>query len=238
MMLAYLRMEVLRTLRAPAFLGYTIGFPAAFYLLFTTVFDRGDDSGATYGMVSMALYGGIVAALPGLGARIALERTRGWTRQLALSPMRPVTYLGVKFAAATMLVVPAVVAILLLGRFVNHVHLPVTTWLGLAATLWLASLPFIGLGIVIGYTFRDELAQAASMVSLFVLSIVGGLWMPVRIFPHWLAQIADVTPTYRAGELGWAVIGSAHLSMSGVAILVGWTVVIAALAGWRFRRAS
>lgn len=238
MMLAYLRMEVLRTLRAPAFLGYTIGFPAAFYLLFTTVFDRGDDSGATYGMVSMALYGAIVAALPGLGARIALERTRGWTRQLALSPMRPVTYLGVKFAAATMLVVPAVVAILLLGRFVNHVHLPVTTWLGLAATLWLASLPFIGLGIVIGYTFRDELAQAASMVSLFVLSIVGGLWMPVRIFPHWLAQIADVTPTYRAGELGWAVIGSAHPSMSGVAILVGWTVVIAALAGWRFRRAS
>lgn len=238
MMLAYLRMEVLRTLRAPAFLGYTIGFPAAFYLLFTTVFDRGDDSGATYGMVSMALYGAIVAALPGFGARIALERTRGWTRQLALSPMKPVTYLGVKFAAATMLVVPAVVAILLLGRFVNHVHLPVTTWLGLAVTLWLASLPFIGLGIVIGYTFRDELAQAASMVSLFVLSIVGGLWMPVRVFPHWLAQIADITPTYRAGELGWAVIGSAHVSVTGFAVLLGWTVVIAALAGWRFRRAS
>jgi ABC-2 type transport system permease protein len=238
MMLAYLRMEVLRTLRAPAFLGYTIGFPAVFYLLFTTVFDRGDDSGATYGMVSMALYGAIVAALPGFGARIALERTRGWTRQLALSPMRPVTYLGVKFMSATMLVLPAVVAILLLGRFVNHVHLPVTTWLGLAGALWLASLPFIGLGIVIGYTFRDELAQAASMVSLFVLSIIGGLWMPVRIFPHWLARIADVTPTYRAGQLGWSMIGATHVSVSGLAILLGWTVVIAALAGWRFRRAS
>jgi ABC-2 type transport system permease protein len=237
-MLAYLRMEVLRTLRAPAFLGYTIGFPAVFYLLFTTVFDHGNAAGATYGMVSMALYGAIVAALPGFGARIALERTRGWTRQLALSPMRPTTYLAVKFAAATLLTVPAVVAILILGRLVNHVTLPVTTWLGLAGTLWLASLPFIGLGIVIGYTFRDELAQGAAMVSLFLLSIVGGLWMPVRIFPHWLALIAEATPTFRAGELGWSMIGAGHVSVSGVAILVGWTVLFAVLAGWRFRRAS
>jgi ABC-2 type transport system permease protein len=237
-MFAYLRLEVLRTLRAPAFLGYTIGFPAVFYLLFTKVFNQGDPSGAAYGMVSMALYGAIVAALPGFGARIAMERTHGWTRQLALSPMRPTTYLTVKLVAASMLTVPAVLAILLLGRFVNHVSLPATTWLGLVATVWLASWPFVGLGIVIGYTFRDEVAQAASMVSLFLLSIVGGLWMPVKVFPHWLARIAEVTPTYRAGELGWSVLGATRVSATGLAILAGWTVVIAVLAAWRFRSAS
>jgi ABC-2 type transport system permease protein len=237
-MFAYLRLEVLRALRNPAFLGYTIGFPAAFYLLFTTVFNRGDASGAAYGMVSMALYGAIVTALPGFGARIAMERTKGWTRQLALSPMRPVAYLTIKLAAASMLTVPSVVAIFLLGRFVNHVSLPATTWLGLVVALWLASLPFVGLGIVIGYTFRDEVAQGVSMVSLFVLSIVGGLWMPVKAFPHWLARVAEVTPTYRAGELGWAVLGAAHVSVNGLAVLLGWTVVIAVLAGWRFRKAS
>jgi ABC-2 type transport system permease protein len=237
-MLAYLRMEVLRTLRAPAFLGYTIGFPALFYLLFTTVFNRGDTAAASYGMVSMALYAAIVAALPGFGARIALERTRGWTRQLALSPMRPAAYLFVKVGAASLLTVPAVGAILLLGRFVNRVHLPVTSWLGLVGALWLASLPFIGLGIVIGYTFRDELAQGVSTVAMFLLSIGGGLWMPVMVFPHWLARIAEVLPTYRAGELGWSVIGATHVTGTGLAILAGWTVLFAALAGWRFRRAS
>jgi ABC-2 type transport system permease protein len=237
-MFAYLRLEVLRTLRNPAFLGYTIGFPAAFYLLFTTVFDRGDDSGASYGMVSMALYGAIVAALPGFGARIAMERTKGWTRQLALSPMRPATYLIVKLIAASMLTVPSVIAVLLLGRFVNHVSLPAATWLGLVAAVWLASLPFVGLGIVIGYTFRDEIAQGVSMVSLFLLSIVGGLWMPVKIFPHWLARVAEVTPTYRAGELGWSVLGATHVSTVGVTILGAWTLLFAVLAGWRFRTAS
>jgi ABC-2 type transport system permease protein len=96
----------------------------------------------------------------------------------------------------------------------------------------------VGLGIVVGYTFRDEVAQGVSMVALFLLSIAGGLWMPVSVFPHWLARIAEILPTYRAGELGWAVVGATHVTVSGLTILLTWTVVIAVLAGWRFRRAS
>src|SRR4051812_40259037 len=96
-------------------------------------------------MVSMALYGAIVAALPGVGVRIATERTRGWTRRLALSPLRPTTYLLVKFAGAAVPAVPSVIAIFALGRLLNHVSLPATTWLGLVAMTWLASLPFVGL---------------------------------------------------------------------------------------------
>src|SRR5690242_8059900 len=237
-MVAYLRMEILRTLRAPAFLGYTVGFPSVFYVLFTKVFGQAGTSGAKYAMVSMALYGAIVAALPGFGARIALERTRGWTRQLALSPMRPGTYLMIKLVAASLLTVPALLGVMVLGRLVNHVTLPAATWVELVGVVWLASLPFVGLGIVVGYTFRDELAQGMSMTLLFLLSIAGGLWIPVSVFPHWLARVAQVTPTFRAGELGWAVLGAAHLSTTGIAILLGWTVAIAALAGWCFRRAS
>jgi ABC-2 type transport system permease protein len=237
-MLAYLRMDVLRLLRAPAFLGYTIGFPAVFYVLFTTVLNHSDVSSARYAMVSMALYGAIVAALPGVGVRIATERTRGWTRQLALSPLRPTTYLLVKFAGAAVLTVPAMIAIFVLGRLLNHVSLPATTWLALVAMTWLASLPFVGLGIVIGYTFRDEVAQGVSMAALFLLSIGGGLWMPISVFPHWLARIAEFTPTYRAGQLGWWLLDATTLSGTGIAILVAWTVLFAGLAGWRFRRAS
>jgi ABC-2 type transport system permease protein len=117
-------MEILRTLRAPAFLGYTIGFPSVFYLLFTKVFGQASASKAGYVMVSMALYGAIVAALPGFGARIALERTKGWTRQLALSPMRPGTYLVIKLVAASLLTVPALLGVMVLGRLVNHVTPP------------------------------------------------------------------------------------------------------------------
>jgi ABC-2 type transport system permease protein len=241
-MLAYLRMEVLRLLRTPAFLGYTVGFPAAFYLLFTTVFTGGDPTaraqGAAYLMVSMATYGCVVTALPGFGTRIAIERSKGWTRQLAVSPMRPAQYLTVKLVSASALMLPSIVAVLLLGRFVNHVDLPVGRWLALAGLLWLGSLPFVALGILIGYTFRDEVANGVSMVSLFGLSLLGGLWMPVVLFPRWLARVAEALPTYRAGQLGWALIGATHVSTGGIAILLGWGVLFAALAAWRFRRAA
>ena len=237
-MIAYLRMEVMRALRTPAFLGYTIGFPALFYVLFTTVFNQGEPNTAAYAMTSMALYGAVIAALPGTGARIALERTQGWTRQLALSPMRPGAYLLVKLLATSMLTIPVVGSILLLGRLVNHIALPLTTWLGLLGTLWAASAVFIPLGVLIGYSFRDEVAQGVSMVAMFVLAIVGGLWMPVSLFPHWLVRIAELTPTYRAGELGWAVLGATHVTATGLAVLAGWGVLFAGLAAWRFRRAS
>src|SRR3954454_16925487 len=237
-MFTYLRMDVVRSLRAPAFLAYTIGFPAVIYVLFTTVLNHADASGARYVMVSMALYGAIVAALPGVGARIATERTRGWTRQLALSPMRPTTYLLVKFAGAAVLTVPSVAVISVIGRVLNHVSLPAMTWLALVGMTWVASLPFVGLGILIGYTFRDEVAQGVSMAALFLLSIGGGLWMPIHTFPHWLARIAEFTPTYRAGQLGWWLLDATTLSGTGLAILAAWTTLFVGLAGWRFRRAS
>jgi ABC-2 type transport system permease protein len=237
-MIAYLRLEVMRALRAPAFLGYTIVFPAVFYVLFTTVMNHGKQDAAAYLMTSMALYGAVLAALPGAGARIAVERTRGWTRQLAVSPLRPGAYLLMKVLATSMLTIPVVGSILLLGRLVNHVDLPLTTWLTLLGTLWAVSAVFIPLAVLIGYSFRDEVAQGVSMVAVFLLAIVGGLWMPVSMFPHWLARIAELTPTYRAAELGWSVLGATHVTGTGLAVLAAWAALFAGLAAWRFRRAS
>jgi hypothetical protein len=38
------------------------------------------------------------------------------------------------------------------------------------------------------------------------LSVVGGLWFPVSLFPGWLAAISRWTPTRRFGDLGWRVL--------------------------------
>jgi ABC-2 type transport system permease protein len=240
-MLTYLRMDVLRVLRNVAFAGYTIGFPVGFYLLFTVVFDHGPGAGfdfaATY-MVSMALYGAIGTSLTGVGAPIAMERTRGWTRQLALTPMRPRQYLAVKVAAAGVLSLPSILAILLAGRLVHGVDLPLTTWLALVPALWLGALPFVGLGVAIGYTFRDESAQGVALSAYFLLSVAGGLWIPVNVFPGWLAAVAHVLPTYRAGELSWQLIAGRSPFTAGTLVLLAWAAAFLALAGWRFRRAS
>lgn len=237
----YLLLEVRRTLRNVPFLLYTVGFPVAFYLLFTTVFGgtRGDSErwAARY-MVSMALYGSMGAGLTGMGARIALERTRGWTRQLALTPMRPAAYLAIKTAAAILLTLPVIVLVMLAGRLVNGVHLPVGTWLLLVPALWLATLPFTALGIAIGYSLRDEVATGASVALLMLLAIGGGLWLPVEVFPHWLAHVAQALPSYQGGQFAWRLLDGHQPFTAGALVFAGWLVALVGLAGWRFRRAS
>jgi ABC-2 type transport system permease protein len=238
----YLLLEIRRTLRSVPFLVYTIGFPLAFYLLFTAVFGGGGGPdahrfAARY-MVSMALYGSMGAALTGVGARIALERTRGWTRQLALTPLRPGAYLVIKGTAAMLLTLPVIVLVMLAGRIVNGVQLPVATWLALVPALWLATLPFTALGIAIGYTLRDEVATGVSVMVLMLLSLGGGLWMPAEVFPSWLARVATVLPSYQGGQFAWRLLDGHQPVTAGALVFAAWLVALAALAGWRFRRGS
>ncbi|HEY3506650.1 MAG TPA: ABC transporter permease [Actinocatenispora sp.] len=234
----YLLLEVRRTLRNVPFLLYTVGFPVGFYLLFTQVFGGGQASWAGQYMVSMALYGAMGAGLTGVGARIAVERTKGWTRTLALTPLRPAGYLFVKLVASILLTLPVILLVMLAGFAINGVRLPATTWLALVPLLWLATLPFTALGIAIGYSVRDEVANGVSIVLLFVLSIGGGLWMPVQLFPHWLGEVARGLPSYRAAELSWRVLDGHQPFGVGALVFAGWLVALIAFAGWRFRRAS
>jgi len=241
-MTAYLRLEVVRALRSGAYLTYTILFPAAFYLLFTLIMQAGPmDDGTDYDayfMVSMALYGSIGAGLTSVGGRIALERTRGWTRQLALSPLRSRDYVMVKVLTAAALSVPVIALIMLAGWLVNGVSLPWHTWLALVPALVAGGLPFAALGIAIGYTFRDEVAQMASLGAYFILSMAGGLWMPTMVFPDWLQTISRALPTHQAGQLSWRLLAGDQPFGAGAAVLLAWTVAFAVLAAWRYRRAA
>lgn len=239
-MTSYLVLEVRRTLRSVPFLLYTVGFPVGFYLLFTVIFGGGADSGGWAGqyMVSMALYGAMGAGLTGVGSRIAFERSRGWTRTLALTPMRPAGYLAVKVGASILLTLPVIALVMLAGVVINGVRLPAGTWVALVPVLWLATLPFTALGIAIGYTLRDEVANGASIVLLFVLSIGGGLWMPAQTFPGWLAGVAHGMPSYRGGELAWRLLDGQQPFGTGALVFFGWLVALLGLAGWRFRRSS
>jgi ABC-2 type transport system permease protein len=238
-MLTYTAFEIRRTIRNVPFALYTIIFPAGFYLLFTVIFGgQAQHSFAAHYMVSMALYGTIGAGLTGIGTQIAFERRGGWTRQLSLTPLRAGSYLAIKVGSALVLTLPVIVLIMLAAGSLGHARIPAWSWLALVPVLWLASLPFTALGIAIAYTFRDETASAVSVICLFLFSIAGGLWIPPQVFPSWLRHVAEVLPSFRGADLGWRVVDG-HLPFTpGTAIFAAWLVVLFAVAGWRFRRAT
>jgi len=240
---AFVSLEVRRALRNRRYVMLAIAIPVVFYVLYTGVLagDTADPNAQvaglawrTYFMISMAAYAAIGAALGG-AIVIAGERESGWTRQLRVTPLPPVAYIGGKLLVSYIVTVPAIAAVLLAGVVIDHVTMSIPDWLLLFGVLALGALPFAALGLLIGYVFDGNSAQGATMISLFGLAILGGLWAPISSFPDDLATIGRMLPSFRLADIGRDAANGLLPDGSDVAILASYAVVIGALAVWRYR---
>jgi len=99
--LLYTRFELVRTLSNWRLLMFSLGFPLVLYFAIAAPNRDVDDLGGTgiplalYYMVGLVGFG-TVMALISTGARIATERTEGWTRQLRVAPLSGHAYLRAK----------------------------------------------------------------------------------------------------------------------------------------------
>jgi ABC-2 type transport system permease protein len=240
---AFVSIEIRRALRNRRYVMLAIGFPVVFYLLYTGVLagDTADPNAQiggipwrTYFMVSMAGYAALIAGLGG-AIVIAEERGSGWTRQLRVTPLPSIAYVAGKLFVSYVVTAPAIAAVLLAGVAVNHVELSIAEWLQLFITLVIGSLPFAALGLLIGYLFDAGSAQPATIISLFSLAIVGGLWAPVTSFPDTIATIGRMLPTFRLADLGRDAAAGLAPDAVDIAFLVAWAAVFGVLAAWRYR---
>jgi ABC-2 type transport system permease protein len=237
---AYLRFELPRTFRNRRYIVLAIGFPVAFYLLFTRVLTGNapaDPGVQAFGMVSMAAYGAIGASLSA-AVRISMERTNGWMRQLRVTPLPPLAYLTGKFASAYVTAVPSIVLVMFTAYAVNGVALAPTTWLLVFVALAFGVLPFAALGVAIGFLFDESSAQLVFSIAYVGLAVLGGLWTPISSFPDALATLSRMTPSYRFADLGWAALAGRSPDIVDVLLLAAYGAAFAALVAWRYRAAE
>jgi len=240
-MAAYFMFELRRLVREPRLFIFTVFMPVISYVVFTGVGDmRGNTEGVTVAaalMVGLAGYGAVAGVLSVAGG-VSTERTSDWLRQLRITPLRPVGVVAVKGVLATLTAIPSVVGVGIAGRLEHHVSLPLDRWILLVLVMWLGTIPFALLGLAIGYVLPPQLAQPATFLSFFSLSVLGGLLVPVEVFPRMLRYVAHALPTNRYAELGWAVAGGHLPTALGGTVLLGWTALFAALAAAAYRRSA
>ncbi|MFD0314696.1 ABC transporter permease [Streptomyces flavalbus] len=235
-MWAYLRLEARRTLRDPGFVVGGIAVPVLMYLLFTNV--GGADGGwRTGAMVGMAAYGAVGSAL-GTGGGVAEDRAVGWLRQLRVTPMPPHQVVVGRALTGAVTVLPAIGAVLAAGGLVNGVRLTAWQWAALAVLLWLGSLPFTLLGLGNGYRLTGQTTAMANLVCNLGLSVLGGLWFPVELFPAWLRALSPYTPTFRFAQLGGAVADGHAPGAGAVLVLTGWLLLFGSYAVLAYRRGA
>ena len=232
-MIDLLLFQLRRVGRNRQYLFFTVLLPALFTVFFTKIIggqlpagDYQDVAGAT--MVAMMAYGAIGAAL-GATIRIAFDRSSGWLRQLRVIPVLPHATFAVDVLVGALLVLPSLVVVALVGRFVNGVQFGPGTWLALVGALWVGSVVFVALGVAVGLALDAQAAGAAIGVLGTVLAALGGLWIPVEIFPSGMAAVAHAMPSYWYAELGRDVAAGTTW-VPAVLVLAGYGLLFAAAA--------
>ncbi|MGW1497162.1 ABC transporter permease [Streptomyces mirabilis] len=236
-MLDYLRLEVRRTLRDAGFVIGGIAMPVMMYLLFTNLGDDGDGGWKTGSMIGMAAYGAVGSAL-NTGGGVAEDKGIGWLRQLRVTPMTPREVVLGRTLTGSVTVLPAIAAVLAAGGLVNGVRLEGWQWAAVAVLLWLGSMPFTLLGLGNGYRLTAQTTGVANMVCNLGLSVVGGLWFPLTLFPGWLRSLSGFTPTNRIAQLGASVADGDAPALGAVAVLTAWLLAFGSYAVVSYRRAA
>jgi ABC-2 type transport system permease protein len=235
-MIAFLRFEIVRTLRNVRFLVMLIAFPVLLYLIYAQ--QRGTSQGltvATLLLVSMAVYSGMGSAMFASGPQLARERGNGWMRQLRISPISTPGWFAAKLIQAILLIIPGLAMLIALALTYGHVHLAAGRLGLLVAVLVLGTIPFCALGLVIGLIFDSQTAQVAQMITLLVLAFLGGIFIQWSSLPHGMQLIGKSLPSYHLAQLGWNAAAGRPLDLANVAALAAWTAGLAALAVWRWR---
>ncbi|NUR83125.1 MAG: ABC transporter permease, partial [Nonomuraea sp.] len=158
--------------------------------------------------------------------------------QLQITPLPNWAIVATNLGTAMLLVLPSLLLVAVVGIFQQGVSMPVSRWVPLLLAMWLGTIPFIALGLAIGSLLSADAAQPASMITMFVLAIAGGLWFPPETFGDAMKTVADVMPSYHYARLGWSIVGGNGVPLTDVLVVGGWAVVLGGAAAYCYRRAT
>jgi ABC-2 type transport system permease protein len=232
----YARYEVLRTFRNRRFFVFSLVFPL---ILFYAV--AGENRHARLGGISFPLYymtgmvawGTMTAVIAG-GARIAAERSVGWTRQMRITPLAPRIYFGTKIFTGYLMAVVSIILLYLAGTSLG-VRLGARSWLLMTGLILVGLIPFAFIGIILGHLLTvDSMGPAlGGATSLFAL--LGGAWGPLATGGI-LHTIVQGIPSYWLVQAGKSALNGGAWPARGWIEIVVWTLVLARLAAFVYHR--
>ena len=186
-------------------------------------------------MVSMALYGAVLATTTG-GAMVSIERAAGWSRQLRLTPLSPTAYIIMKILTAMVLGLASVLAVFAVGIITGKPSMPVYLWIVSGLCVWIGSLVFAAFGLFLGYLLPTENVMQFLGIVMALLAFAGGLFIPLSHYPQLLQTIAKFTPLYGLNQLVHAPLLGGSIHLAWVANAAAWLAIFAGGAIWRFRK--
>lgn len=242
---AHTKAQVVEQLRIPVAVISSTAFPALAFLFFVVpqqaVVSKPDLS--LMSIAQLAMFGVMSAFLFGYGIGVAEDRANPWSTYLRTLPAGPLPGTIARALTAMMFSVFALIPVFVLGGLLTAAPEP---FLDGALPLWripatlaamlVAGLPFLAMGLTIGYLCTSKVAIAVVQLVFFPMAFAGGMMLPPMLFPGWLNTLSLFLPSRAARDLSVQILTGDGLHASTVPVLAAWLIGLGALALWANRR--
>lgn len=234
--MTYTRFEVLRCFRNTRFFIFSLAFPLILFFAIAGANRHATLDGVKlplYYMTGMMAWGTMAAVIAG-GARIAAERSVGWTRQMRLTPLSVRGYFRAKLLSGYMM---ALVSIVLLGisGVLLGVHLSPGRWLEVVGLMLVGLIPFAVFGVAIGHLLTVDAMGPAMGGATSLFALLGGAWGPLAQHGVFHSIIKGI-PSFWLVQAGKTAYQGGGWPLEAWVVLAIWTVALTRIAAWAYRR--
>ena len=233
------KVEIIRILRNPYFVFWSLLMPIVFYIIFTKVFNtniQNQQEWHAHYLMSMTTFSVMGSAIMTLGIRLVEERTKGWSLFMRITPLSDSAYFAAKMIGQTVIHLFSIAIIFIAGALINGVSLTAIEWLMSGLWILLGSLPFLALGTLVGTMKRVDTASGVSNVIYMILAISGGMWMPMEIMPAFIQKIGVWLPSYNFGNGAWEIIRGNSPEWINIILLIGYLFLFMLLSSYIRRK--
>src|SRR3954471_6169491 len=173
--LTHARFQLLETVRIPIALIGSAFFPAASMLFFVVPFTGSDSVYATYATASMVTFAVMSTNLFQYGIGVAEDRNEPWDPYTRTLPVGPGPRFAGRILAGLVLMTISLVPVVLIAWLATAAAITPLAFLAAVGTTVVVAVPFILMGLGIGYWLPSKAAVVVAQVLFFPLAFGGGL---------------------------------------------------------------
>ncbi|WP_338752761.1 ABC transporter permease [Bacillus sp. FJAT-52991] len=217
--------EIIRILRNPYFVFWSLLMPIFFYIIFTKVMNTDvpdPELWQAHYLMSMTAFSVMGSAIMTLGIRMVQERSLGWSTYMRVTPLSNTIYFMAQMVGQTLIHLLSIVVIFTAGALVNNVSLTPSEWLWSGLWILVGSFPFLALGTLFGAMKKVETAAGVSNLLYIILAMAGGMWMPMEVMPKMMQNIGEWLPSYHYGSGAWEIVRGKAPSWKNILILFSY----------------
>ena len=233
----HLKYQFLETVRIPiAVLGNML-FPSLsmFFFVVPQTAVAGDPVFATTAVAGLSLFAVCSSSLFTYGLGVAEDRQLPFYPFLRSLPAGPGPQMVARVLNGGVFALFGLLPLIIIAWLFTEATVNPGQLFAGVGTILVVSVPFVLVGMAIGYTLSAKAALPVVQIILFPLAFAGGLFLPPQMFPGWLDAISQFTPTRAGRDLLVQATTGAEAYILAPPVLGGWTLLFAVLAVVAYR---